>query len=35
MFDEAAAYEAVIQDGQFGYFANSFLIISTLSGEAL
>lgn len=30
MFDEAAAYEAVIEDGQFGYFANSFLIISTL-----
>lgn len=30
MFNEAAAYEAVIEDGQFGYFANSFLIISKL-----
>lgn len=30
MFDEAAALEAVAADGQFGYFANSFLIISTL-----
>lgn len=30
MFDEAAAYEALAADGQFPYFANSFLIISTL-----
>ncbi len=27
MFDQEAAYEALIQDGQFSYFANSFLII--------
>ena len=33
MFDEAAAYEALIRDGQFPYFANSFLIISTADGE--
>ncbi len=29
MFDEAAAYEALTEDGQFPYFANSFLIISS------
>ncbi len=34
MFDEAAAYESLIEDGQFPYFANSFLIISTL-GETV
>ncbi len=33
MFDEAAAYEALAEDGQFPYFANSFLIISTLEGK--
>ena len=33
MFDEAAAYESLIEDGQFPYFANSFLIISTLDNK--
>lgn len=28
MFDESAAYDAIIKDGQFPYFANSFLVIS-------
>lgn len=28
LFDESAAYDAIIRDGQFPYFANSFLIIS-------
>ena len=28
MFRESTAYEALIRDGQFPYFANSFLIIS-------
>ncbi|MCI8402364.1 MAG: methyltransferase domain-containing protein [Lachnospiraceae bacterium] len=34
MFDEAAAYEALTEDGQFPYFANSFLIISTAQGAS-
>ena len=35
MFDEAAAYESLTEDGQFPYFANSFLIISTAVMEEL
>ncbi len=30
LFDQEAAYEALIRDGQFPYFANSFLIFATL-----
>ncbi len=33
MFDEAATYEKLAADGQFPYFANSFLIVSTPDGE--
>jgi len=32
MFDEAAAYEALLEDGQFPYFANSFLVVCSADG---
>ena len=29
MFDEAAAWEGILKDGQFPYFANSFLVFAS------